>query len=97
MTLGEGRVMGFVGEGVYAAGGIWDVPFSGHHGTYAGIPATGKLLTLRDFDWWKRGPNDLLIEIWVPIDLIDLTRQMGVNLMERLSILVDQQKDRRWW
>lgn len=93
----SGSVMGFVGEGCYACGGIWDVPFSYHHGTYAGIPATGKLLTLRDFDWWKRGPNDLLIENWVPIDLIDLARQMGVDLMERLSILIDERKAKGWW
>ena len=93
----DGRVMGFVGEGSYGCGGIWDVVFSHHHGTYAGIPATGKLLTIRDFDWWKRGPNDLLIENWVPIDLIDLTRQMGVDLMERLAVLVEERKGKNWW
>ena len=92
-----GRVMGFVGEGSYGCGGIWDVVFSHHHGTYAGIPATGKLLTIRDFDWWKRGPNDLLIENWVPIDLIDLTRQMGVDLMERLAVLVEERGEKNWW
>lgn len=80
----HGRVMGFVGEGNYSCGGIWDVVFSAHHGTYAGIPATGKLLTIRDFDWWKR-EGELLVENWVPIDLIDLCRQMGVDLMERLA------------
>ena len=63
--------MGFIGEGGYACGGIWDV-YSRHHGTYAGIP-DGKLMTVRDFDWWKRGPKDLLVENWIPIDLIDLT------------------------
>jgi hypothetical protein len=93
----HGSVMGFVGEGSYACGGIWDVPFSHHHGTYVGIPATGQLLTLRDFDWWKRGPNDLLIENWVPIDLIDLTRQMGVDLMERLAVLVHERNAKEWW
>ena len=89
--------MGFVGEGSYGCGGIWDVVFSHHHGTYAGIPATGKLLTIRDFDWWKRGPNDLLIENWIPIDLIDLTRQMGVDLMERLAVLVEERGEKNWW
>ena len=92
-----GRAMGFVGEGVYACGGIWDVPFSHHRGAYAGIPATGRLLTIRDFDWWKRGPNDLLIENWIPIDLIDLTRQMDVDLMERLAVLGEERKSKAWW
>jgi len=80
---GSGRVMGFIGEGKYVCGGIWDTIFSHHHGEYAGIPATGKLMTIRDFDWWKR-EGDYLIENWVPIDMIDLCRQMGVDLMERL-------------
>jgi len=80
----HGRVMGFVGEGNYSCGGIWDVVFSHHHGDYAGIPATGKLMTIRDFDWWKR-EGELLVENWIPIDLIDLCRQMGVDLMERLA------------
>ncbi len=78
-----GRSMGFVGEGAYACGGVWDYAFSYNHGDYAGIPATGKLMTMRDFDWWKRD-GDYLIENWVPIDMIDLCRQMGVDLMERL-------------
>lgn len=93
----HGRVMGFIGEGSYACGGIWDVTFSHHHGTYAGIPATGKLMTVRDFDWWKRGPEDLLVENWIPIDLIDLTRQMEVDLMERLAILIDERAAKNWW
>lgn len=78
-----GRSMGFIGEGKYACGGVWDYAFSYNHGAYAGIPATGKLITMRDFDWWKR-EGDYLIENWVPIDMIDLCRQMGVDLMERL-------------
>ena len=49
-------------------------------------------MTIRDFDWWKRGANDLLIENWVPIDLIDLARQMGVDLMGRLKDQVEERK-----
>lgn len=86
----HGRVMGFVGEGIYSCGGIWDVVFSRHNGNYAGIPATNKLLTIRDFDWWKR-EGELLVENWVPIDLIDLCRQMGVDLMARLRQQVEEQ------
>ena len=61
-----------------------DTVFSQHHGEYANIAATGKLLTLRDFDWWKR-EGDYLIENWVPIDMIDLCRQIGVDLMARMG------------
>lgn len=88
---GGGRTMGFIGEGKYACGGIWDTVFSKNHGDYAGIPATGKLMTIRDFDWWKR-EGDLLIENWVPIDLIDLCLQMGVDLFARLRYQIEQRK-----
>lgn len=85
---GSGRRMGRIGEGKYCAGGIWDTAYSHHNGTYAGVPATGRLMTLRDFDWWKR-EGEYLIENWVPIDMIDLFRQMGVDLMERLRLQVE--------
>lgn len=95
---GSGRRMGRVGEGLYCAGGIWDTAYSRHNGAYAGVPASGKLLTLRDFDWWKR-EGDYLIENWVPIDMIDLFRQMDVDLMEWLRDQIEARKrggDRQW-
>ncbi len=95
---GSGRRMGRIGEGLYCAGGIWDTAYSHHNGAYAGVPASGKLLTLRDFDWWKR-EGDYLIENWVPIDMIDLFRQMDVDLMERLRQQIEARKrggDRQW-
>lgn len=92
-----GRDMGFFGEGHYACGGIWNQPFSYHHGPYHGVPATGKLLTLRDFDWYKRHGNRL-IQNWIPIDLVDLFLQLGVDLFERMH----RQRELRergidWW
>ena len=86
-----GQSMGFIGEGLYSCGGIWDTAFSFNHGDYAGIPATGKLITLRDFDWWKR-EGEFIIENWVPIDMIDLCRQLGVDLMERLRQQIEQRE-----
>ena len=83
--------MGRIGEGLYCAGGIWDTAYSRHNGAYAGVPSSGKLLTLRDFDWWKR-EGDYLIENWVPIDMIDLCRQMGVDLMDRLRQQVEERR-----
>ena len=88
---GRGRRMGRIGEGLYCAGGIWDTAYSRHNGTYVGVPASGKLLTLRDFDWWKRD-GERLIENWVPIDMIDLFRQMGVDLMARLRDQIEARK-----
>ncbi len=93
---GSGRRMGRIGEGLYCAGGIWDTAYSRHNGTYVGVPASGKLLTLRDFDWWKR-EGDFLIENWVPIDMIDLFRQMDVDLMERLRDQIEARKRGAEW
>ncbi len=94
----SGRRMGRIGEGQYCCGGIWDTAYSRHNGVYAGVPATGKLLTLRDFDWWKRD-GDYLIENWVPIDMIDLFRQMGVDLMARLRTQIEARRGgyTGWW
>ena len=41
-------------------------------------------MTIRDFDWYRRDGTKL-IQNWVPIDLIDLCLQMGVDLFERLQ------------
>ncbi|MCE2472377.1 MAG: ester cyclase [Anaerolineae bacterium] len=93
---GSGRRMGRIGEGPYCAGGIWDTAYSHHNGAYVGMPASGKLLTLRDFDWWKR-EGEYLIENWVPIDMIDLFRQMDVDLMERLRQQIEARKRGAEW
>jgi hypothetical protein len=81
--IGPGRRMGFVAEGMYAAGGIWDWSYATHTGEYLGLAPTGISITVRDFDWWRR-EGDLLVENWIPIDLIDIFRQLGVDLFERM-------------
>ncbi|HZQ05732.1 MAG TPA: ester cyclase [Anaerolineae bacterium] len=86
----------YLAEGCYSSLGIWDVPFSIHQGEFLGIPPTGKLLTMRDFDWYRREGN-VLVENWVPIDLIDLCLQMGVDLFERLRRQVELRKRGKQW
>jgi len=98
---GNGRMIGIaegdcLSEGLYSSLGVWDVPFSKHHGEYLGVPATGKLMTMRDFDWYRR-EGDYLIENWVPIDMIDLFMQMGVDLFDRLRRQVEQRKLGKNW
>jgi hypothetical protein len=53
-------------------------------------------MTIRDFDWYRR-EGDLLIENWVPIDMIDLFMQMGVDLFDRLRRQVEQRKLGKYW
>lgn len=80
---GPGRTMGFVAEGNYAAGGIWDRPYATHTNRYLGFEPTGVRFRLRDFDWWRRDGN-LLTENWVPIDLVDMFHQLGIDLFDRM-------------
>ncbi len=76
--------------------GIWDYKFSLHHGEYLGVPATGKMMTMRDFDWYKRD-GEVLTQNWVPIDIIDLLMQMDVNLFDRMHHQIEQRKRGQHW
>ena len=92
-----GRFMGFYAEGQYGALGIWDSKYSLHHGEYQGVSATKKMMTLRDFDWYRR-EGDYLIQNWVPIDLIDLFMQMDVDLFDRMHRQHELRKQGiNWW
>jgi predicted ester cyclase len=86
----------YLAEGCYSSLGVWDYAFSRHHGEYAGVPATGKLMTIRDFDWYRR-EGKYLVQNWVPIDIIDLLLQMGVDLFERLQHQVELRKQGKLW
>lgn len=92
-----GRFMGFHAEGQYGALGIWDSKYSLHHGEYQGVSATKKMMTLRDFDWYRR-EGDHLIQNWVPMDLIDLFMQMDVDLFDRMHRQHELRKRGiNWW
>lgn len=86
----------YLAEGIYSSLGVWDAPFSIHQGTFLGISATGKLVKMRDFDWYRR-EGDLLVENWVPIDIIDICLQLGVDLFERLQRQVELRKRGKYW
>lgn len=89
LDLGSGRLIGLqdgeiLAEGNYAALGVWDTAFSVSRGTFLGIEPTGELVRMRDFDWYRRD-GAKLVQNWVPIDIIDLVLQLGVDLMQKLA------------
>jgi predicted ester cyclase len=93
---GRGRMIGIengeiLAEGNYASLGIWDIVFSVNRGPFRGVPETGKLMTIRDFDWYRRD-GDRLAQNWVPIDLVDIFMQLGVDLFERLQQQIEKRK-----
>ena len=92
-----GRYMAHHGEGQYSAVGVWDYKFSHHHGEYQGIPATNKIISIRDFDWYKR-EGDLLIQNWIPIDMVDIFLQFDIDLFDRMHRQHELRKRGiNWW
>lgn len=69
-----------IGDGAYAAVSGWPSMTMTHRGTYLGVPATGRPLTLRVMDFY-RCADGLIAENWVLLDYIDLLRQMGVDVI----------------
>jgi predicted ester cyclase len=56
-----------------------------HGGPYLGVPATGRALTLRVMDFW-RVQDGSIRENWVLLDLPDLLRQMGVDVLAGVTV-----------
>lgn len=74
-----------IGEGAYVASTGWPSINATHLGDdWIGIPATGKRITQRIMDFWRR-ENDMLVENWVFIDMVDLIGQFGVNLLPNIE------------
>ncbi len=72
-----------IAEGVYVASTGWPSVRATHVGEYLGVPATGRPISMRVMDWWRR-EGELLRENWVFIDLPHLFLQMDVDLFARL-------------
>ncbi len=70
----EGRLL--------AASGVAGVEAT-HTGTYLGEPASGASLKISGIDFWLRD-GDQFTENWVFVDMIDLFKQMGIDLFARM-------------
>lgn len=72
-----------IGDGPYVASTGWPSIQATHSGSgWLGLPATGKRITMRVMDFWRR-EGDLLSENWVFIDMLDLLEQIGVDVWGR--------------
>jgi len=92
-----GQRLGYIAEGQYLSLGGWDGKYSRQNGEYQGVTASGNIITIRDFDWYKRVGDDL-IQNWVTIDMIDLFNQMGIDLFDRMHRQNDLRKRGiNWW
>ena len=74
-----------IGDGPYSVTGGWPSVYAMHlGGNFMGMPATGKAVTMRVMDFYLHHEG-LIRENWVPLDVLDLLLQMGVDVMARMQ------------
>ena len=72
------------GDGDYVVTGGWPSVVATHTGPdWLGLPPSGKHVDMRVMDFY-RCENGLIAENWVPIDIIDILRQLGVDVFDRM-------------
>ncbi|MEO0672123.1 MAG: ester cyclase [Pseudomonadota bacterium] len=79
-----------IGDGKYSVTGGWPSFVATHYGgNFCGMPATGRDITMRVMDFYHHHEG-LIRENWVPIDMLDVFQQMGLDVLE----LVRRKTDR---
>lgn len=74
----------FFGDGPFAAVTGWPNMAQTHSAEgWLGLPPTNKKITLRSLDFW-RVENQKIRENWVLVDLLDVYRQLGIDVFARL-------------
>ncbi len=86
---GGGDPIAHISDGHYSVISAWDHMRATHTGgNWLGLAATGKRISMRVMDVYRCGPGpngDLrLCENWVPIDIIEVLYQLGVDVFGRL-------------
>lgn len=76
-----------MGCGNYAVTAGWPSVLATHTGPdWLGLPATGKRVAMRVMDFY-RIDNGLIAENWIPLDIIDVLRQLGTDVLARAAHL----------
>lgn len=76
-----------IGDGPYSVTGGWPSVYAIHDGGgFCGMPPTGRPVTMRVMDFYLHDEG-LIRENWVPLDMLDLFRQMGVDVKARVREL----------
>ena len=83
-----------IGDGDYVATGGWGSVIATHAGDgWLGMPATGKRVEMGVMDFYRLERDGLVAENWVPIDVIDVLRQIGFDVFDRLRHLQGRAKE----
>lgn len=82
-TLGGGHYIR-IGDGPFSVTGGWPSVFAIHAGgNFLGVGPTDREITMRVMDFYLHHEG-LIRENWVPIDIIDVLLQMGVDVFGRM-------------
>ncbi len=68
-------------DGDYICSGGWPSLTGVQKGRFLGVGPTGKRVFMRVCDWWRR-EGDLLVENWVFVDIPHVLLQLGVDLFD---------------
>ena len=75
-----------IGDGPYSVTGGWPSVYAVHAGGgFCGLPPTGRPVTMRVMDFYLHHEGRIR-ENWVPLDMLDLLRQMGVDPLARSAL-----------
>lgn len=72
-----------IGDGEIAVTGGWPSVTATHSGEWLGMAPTGRKIGMRVMDFYRLD-GDMIAENWVPIDVIHMALQMGIDLFERM-------------
>lgn len=83
-----------IGDSNYSCDFGFPAMYGTHNGNnWLGLTATGKKITLRVVDYWRR-EGDRLVENWVMIDMVDILEQLGVDVFELLRISLNENSEK---
>jgi hypothetical protein len=81
---GAGHYVRF-GDGSYSVTGGWPSLYLLHNGGgFLGMPPTGRAITMRVMDFYLHHEGKIR-ENWVPLDILDVLMQMGVDVIARMQ------------
>ncbi len=76
-----------IGDGNYVVTGGWPSVVATHSGPdWLGLCPTGKPVGMRVMDFYRLA-GGLIAENWIPIDMIDILRQLGTDVLGRVRHL----------
>jgi hypothetical protein len=77
-----------IGDGPYSVTGGWPSVYAVHNGGgYGGVPATGKPVGMRVMDFYLHHEG-LIRENWVPLDMLNVLWQLGVDPIARMNEVI---------